>query len=142
MNRASLVKEWFEFAASDLRVASHMFDNMHPKPLEIICYHCQQCVEKTLKGYLIDHDMDPPYIHDLEKLCLMCVEYDPSFEAFMEQCRDLTEYAASSRYPSKEEFEESNAVTALRDAKEIYAFCASLIPELRQEPEQNPQQSM
>ena len=136
MNKADLVKEWFDFSSDDLRVAAHMFDGMHPKPVEIICYHCQQCVEKALKGYLINHDVEPPYIHDLEKLCLMCMEYDSAFEAFTGQCRDMTGYVASARYPSKEEFEENNAVSALKEAKRIYEFCTALIPELRQEQEQ------
>ena len=130
MTKTDLVREWLEYASNDLRVASHMFENMHPKPLEIVCYHCQQCVEKALKGYLIDHDVEPPYIHDLEKLCLMCMEYDTSFESFLKQCRDMTEYAASSRYPSNEEFEEINAVLALKEAKLIYESCIALISTL------------
>ncbi|WP_282433370.1 HEPN domain-containing protein [Desulfosporosinus sp. FKA] len=30
--------------------------NMHPAPLEIICYHCQQSAEKYLKGYIALND--------------------------------------------------------------------------------------
>ena len=63
MNKADLVREWFEYAANDLRAAAHMFENMHPKPLEIVCYHCQQCVEKALKGYLINHLDKPMFKH-------------------------------------------------------------------------------
>jgi len=39
---SDLVSEWLEIASNDLTVAHHLFDTMHPKPLEIICYHCQQ----------------------------------------------------------------------------------------------------
>jgi len=142
MNKADLVREWFEIASVDLRAAAHLYETMHPKPFEIICYHCQQAVEKVLKGFLTDCDIEPPRIHDLEQLCKMCVRHDTSFEAFMEQCRDLTEYAASARYPSKDEIEESNAVFALKEAERIYTFCAALVPALQEEPAQDPQQSI
>ena len=32
------VKQWIDYAAQDLGVARHLFENYHPKPLEIICY--------------------------------------------------------------------------------------------------------
>jgi HEPN domain-containing protein len=28
---------------------------MHPTPVEVICYHCQQSAEKYLKGYIVLH---------------------------------------------------------------------------------------
>ena len=146
MNKLDLVREWFEFAANDLRVAKHLSENMYPKPIEIVCYHCQQAVEKALKGYLIDNDVEPPYIHDLDKLCLMCIEYDSSFDAIQAACEKLNEYITAGRYPSTDEIVETDAVYALKEADKVYTFCADLIPELRQEPEQeqaqNPQQSM
>ncbi|WP_243103766.1 MULTISPECIES: HEPN domain-containing protein [unclassified Dehalobacter] len=27
-----------------------MFETIHPKPLETVCYHCQQAAEKALSG--------------------------------------------------------------------------------------------
>ena len=60
MNKLDLVKEWFDIAADDMRSAVFLFDNLRPKPIEIICYHCQQAVEKAMKGYLINHDIEPP----------------------------------------------------------------------------------
>jgi HEPN domain-containing protein len=118
-----LVKEWFEYALNDYRVAAYMFDTMHKKPLEIICYHCQQSVEKALKSYLINHDVEPPYIHDLDKLRLMCAEYDSSFETLIEPCKKLTSYITAGRYPSQVEIEEDDAVFALKEAERIYTFC-------------------
>ncbi|EEG47745.1 hypothetical protein RUMHYD_03392 [Blautia hydrogenotrophica DSM 10507] len=32
-------------------------EHMYPKPLEIICYHCQQSIEKLLKGLLISKNV-------------------------------------------------------------------------------------
>ena len=41
------ILDWFIFADTDLALANHAL-LMHPQPLEAICYHCQQSVEKYL----------------------------------------------------------------------------------------------
>jgi len=133
MSGTDLVKEWFDIASIDLQVAAHLFDTMHPKPLEIICYHCQQAAEKALKGFLTDRGIEPPYIHDLEQLRLMCKEYDSSFSdaAIQKASLQLSEYAVSTRYPDRPEIEEHDVAAALEEADRIYAFCANLIPALK-----------
>ena len=50
MKNENLVKNWLEFADMDASLAEFSFANMHPKPLELICYHCQQAAEKALAG--------------------------------------------------------------------------------------------
>ena len=45
--------EWLSFAETDLGVARHLYESYHPKPLEIICYHCQQSAEKAIKAVII-----------------------------------------------------------------------------------------
>jgi HEPN domain-containing protein len=95
-----------------------------------------------LKAYLIDCEIEPPRIHDLEKLCQICAEQDPAFETIKDICGGLTDYSASARYPDHPEIEETDAAFALKEADRLYAFCAALAPALRQEPAQNPEQSM
>jgi len=68
-----LVKEWYRFAMMDFSAATHLNNTMCPKPLEIICYHCQQSAEKFLKGFLISNSIEPPKTHDLQELCEMCL---------------------------------------------------------------------
>lgn len=136
MSRVELVSEWFEIASTDLNTAKHLFETMRPRPLEIICYHCQQAAEKALKGFLIDQEAEPPRIHDLGKLCALCAEYDPDFTLLLDACQELTDYATAARYPSRVEIEEQDAVSALDHAEKIYTFSFDLIPALR--PEQGP----
>ena len=45
MNNKDIAKEWFDLATKDFECAKFLL-NMKPVPFEIICYHCQQCVEK------------------------------------------------------------------------------------------------
>ena len=70
MNKVDLVKRWFELALSDLRSAKFL-KNMWPKPLEVICFHCQQSVEKALKGFLAYQDSEPPLAHELHPLAIL-----------------------------------------------------------------------
>jgi HEPN domain-containing protein len=44
-----------------------MFYNIHPKQTEISVFHCQQCAQKALKGFLISHDALYPSMP--EKAC-------------------------------------------------------------------------
>ena len=127
MSRADLVREWLEYAFADLRTAKHLFETLHPRPLEIVCYHCQQTAEKALKGFLINQDFEPPRTHDLEMLYQLCAKLDQSFETIRLACQSLTNYATSTRYPSNVEIEESNATLALKQAESIYNLCSNLV---------------
>ena len=51
MNNREIANEWFSYEENDLNSAKFLL-NMYPKPLEIICNHCQQSAEKYLKGFL------------------------------------------------------------------------------------------
>ena len=59
-----IVSNWFRFADMDLDTAE-VLQSIRPNHFEIICFHCQQAVEKYLKGYLIFSGVEkPPKIHD------------------------------------------------------------------------------
>jgi HEPN domain-containing protein len=45
----------------------------------IICFHCQQAVEKYLKGFLILYDVESERTHDLNLLCGLCKGIDAAF---------------------------------------------------------------
>jgi hypothetical protein len=74
----------------DLTAAGTPDEYARPKPLEIICYHAQQCAEKMLKGFLVANSVDPPKKHDLPLLCDMCIETDGRFSELSDICDFLT----------------------------------------------------
>ena len=45
-NNNELWIDWYRFGDMDLNAAEILRDYSPQKPLEIICYHCQQCAEK------------------------------------------------------------------------------------------------
>jgi len=47
-----------------MAVADHLAATMRPVPTEAIVFHCQQAVEKYLKGVLVILGEEPPYIQE------------------------------------------------------------------------------
>lgn len=122
MDNNDIAKEWLVFAKKELDTAIHLFNTMYPKPIEIICFHCQQAAEKALKGYLVAHKTIPPRIHDLLILCGLCVQEDDNFNNIIEDCSVINMYGVQPRYPFTIEITEDDAEKATQIAKRIYSF--------------------
>jgi len=127
MSDEVLVGEWLQIANDDLDAAQYLFERQYRKPLEIICYHCQQSAEKSLKAYLCGNGMEIPRTHELELLCRLCENINPAFSDFYDACENLEVYATQTRYPNRIELEEHNAKQALVQAESIYNFVIQLL---------------
>lgn len=112
---------WFEHAENDFEVAKILSLQLKPK-YEIICYHCQQCAEKILKGYIALNNGRLQKTHDLVVLCETCAIYNSDFEKIIEHCSDLTIYASEVRYPNILEIEHHHMQNAINDASKIKNF--------------------
>ena len=77
MEHKETVKQWIELADKDLALAEHTAKTMWPIPFELVCFHCQQSIEKYLKAFLVSKGQDPPYVHDLVKLVTLCETENP-----------------------------------------------------------------
>ena len=130
MNESNIVSEWLEIAYDDYDTAQYLYDNKYNKPLEIICYHCQQSAEKSLKAYLCSRGIEVPKTHEVGLLCHRCAEFNDSFSEFFEDCDEIEIYATLTRYPSRIDIEDSHAQKALQQAQSIYTFVSELIQQL------------
>jgi len=130
MDRKAELQQWKEIADSDLNLAIFSSQNMWPAPHAIICFHCQQAVEKYLKWFLVLHNIEPPKVHDLSEIKKLCEKIEPQFSAISEKCSILTGYAVQARYPNEMRVEKQDMDKALEYAKEIREFIRSLFPEL------------
>ncbi len=130
MDELEQAREWQRFAEMDLNSATHL-SSMHPIPVEVICYHCQQSAEKSLKGYLILKGILPPRIHDLDELRKMCLKHSAEFEEIADTCSDLTAYGVQSRYPHGPVLEEIDMKKSLNSARTVRNFILALAPELK-----------
>lgn len=107
---------WLGKADSDLRTARAALD-LDPPEVEAAAFHCQQVVEKCLKGLLAAHDIDPPRLHDVALLLEMCTEQGHDLSEFQDTILDFNPYAVLFRYPTEETAPEEDEVeTALREA--------------------------
>ena len=127
MTALDLANEWLRYAQSDLKTASHMFENVYPKETEIACYHSQQCAEKSLKAYLISKDISPPYTHDLVELNHLCTTQESGFSTMQPCCVSLNPYGVHVRYPNELAVDNTITKHAIENAKKLFAFCDSLI---------------
>ena len=123
-----LLLDWIRHATNDLIVARHSFDDLYPKQTEIAVYLCQQCAEKALKAFLVFNDIDPPKIHNLNKLCELCKNIDSGFSQIEIICARLNPFSSASRYPNELAADEPVAQTAIADAQKVYDFCVAKIP--------------
>lgn len=77
--RVANTRAWFLKAIKDLR-ATNVDLIATPPLLEDATFHCQQAVEKALKGFLTWHDHPFRKTHDLAEVGNQCVEIDPTLE--------------------------------------------------------------
>ena len=115
---------WLKYAEMDLESAQFLM-GMIPKPIEIICYHCEQSAEKLLKGVLAYNNIDPPKTHDLVLLYNRCMEIDNEFQKLINICLELTPYATQIRYPSNIEVNDNDANYAVKLCLEMNNFVTS-----------------
>lgn len=121
-------KQWLTFARTDYMVAKHLDETYYPKPLEIICYHCQQSAEKAIKAIIVElcKQESVPKKHDLSFL-LECINASVEVpERYMDYADTLTPYGVAVRYPNELYIEEHNALTALRYAEEILQWAENV----------------
>ena len=128
MDKNELVAEWFRYANMDLNLAKHAFKTMHPIPLEIICYHCQQAAEKYLKGVIIFFEDEPEKTHDLLRLMEVLEKYTKMPIDFFELLNNLTQFAAKARYPQLIlELDEDITKRAIAQAEQVKIWAETII---------------
>ena len=95
------IKEWLDLAEMDFGVAKHLFETYHPKPLEIICFHCQQAAEKAIKAVIVSYGEQGgmPKLHDLSFLLGQVRNMTDIDEKYFDYADTLTPYGVSLRYP-------------------------------------------
>jgi HEPN domain-containing protein len=92
------VNKWFIIAESDLVTARKLISE---KILNaVVCYHCQQAVEKLLKAFLVSKNKEFEKTHNVSKLIDLCAEIDKEFLELVEKgVHKLSIYATELRYP-------------------------------------------
>lgn len=64
----AVIREWIAKAEGDLLAAAHTLKLGQRCPIDVVCFHSQQCAEKYLKALLVLRRIEFPKTHDLEAL--------------------------------------------------------------------------
>src|SRR5262249_5663210 len=115
-------QDWLLRAKRDLQAAKQMLAGSEPLP-DATVYHTQQAGEKSLKGFLVAHDVTYPFTHDLERILDLCETVDPDLARFRYAAQVLSPYASRFRYPGGPlEPPMAEAEEALRLAESIVEY--------------------
>ncbi len=91
--------EWVAKAEGDFHSAQREYRARKNPNYDAACFHAQQCVEKYLKAYMVEHEVQFPKTHDLAYLTLLLETVDATLLTYLDAMRQLTDYAVEFRYP-------------------------------------------
>jgi HEPN domain-containing protein len=119
-------KEWIDYSLADLEAARFLF-GMRPARLEIICYHCQQSAEKSMKAIIADFDHIIPRTHNLVDLTKVVSELSELPDFVKTDLRSLNGFDSRFRYPRHPELVESVAREALAAAERVLSAVKTIL---------------
>ncbi len=104
MVRSKIVEQWLTKANRDLRFAKAAL-TLDEKFYDEIVFHCQQSVEKSIKGFLAKNKQPFSKTHDIGELLTSVAKVDLELTSLLSGAKILTKYAVAIRYPDIEENE-------------------------------------
>ena len=129
-------KVWMAFARTDFESAKYLMGApFHPRPLNVICYHCQQAAEKAVKALIVYFGSQGgmPKVHDISFLLNQIknvvketknIEIEPEL---LMTANFLSKYGVAPRYPNEIEVDEAQVKKALADSEKILKWADDVI---------------
>ena len=136
LDREEEYREWLAFAQTDYDCAKYLNEApLYPKPLNIICYHCQQAAEKAVKGLIVYFGSQGgmPKVHDISFLLNQIkhiVQEEKGIEvshSLLLTANALSKYGVAPRYPNEIDVNDAQAGKALKDAETIMTWVKDAI---------------
>lgn len=90
--------DWFEKASQDLRGAEILM--AHEGGNDLVAFHCQQAMEKTLKGWLLKNTGELLEGHSLVFLCRKAISSGAPLKNSLRDCAYVNQFYIETRYPS------------------------------------------
>lgn len=119
--------DWLYYAAIDLRVAKMLIDDQ--RCYNTIAFHCQQAIEKGLKGYLLWKRNRLYDGHNLPWLCKQAMQEDQSFKKWLPASVQITRYYIEARYPADFllQLDQKTAAEVTADTADILSLINGLV---------------
>jgi len=120
----AVLREWLAKADNDLMTATHTLTLGKEAPTDTVCFHAQQCVEKSIKALLVFRGTPFPKTHEIPVLrALLPPKFRPKLAKKVQE--RLTEYATVLRYPG------SGPAPSLTEARQAVAIARQVRREVR-----------
>ena len=124
-NEVDLARGWLVKAASDISAARRVVDG--DGPYDTACFHAQQAIEKTLKGFLALQKQIIPRTHDLDELQVACLALAPLPGLAELDLIEATDYVVLVRYDLDFWPEQEAATDALLLAEKVFGIVADVL---------------
>jgi HEPN domain-containing protein len=126
MKSADYARDLLRLAEYDFKTAEIGLE--HGAPLNTVCFHLQQTVEKLLKAVIVTPNLEYPLTHDLENLLDLAAKECPELTGFRKALAGFATYAVEIRYdpslyPSPEETQ-----AAMQTTKRIREVVRAWLP--------------
>lgn len=127
--RRDRVSQWVEKAENDLRNAEHTLELEERCPLDTVCFHAHQCVEKCLKALLLHREAAFPRTHDLVILSNLAAK-KAGLALPDGAVQRLNRYSIEARHPGDwPPITRKEAQRAVAFAQDIRARVRALLPD-------------
>jgi HEPN domain-containing protein len=114
---------WVFFAEKDMLTAKTIID--YAELTGEVAFHCQQAIEKYLKGYLVEHGKEIRKIHDLVKLYSQ-VKGIKDWNLDETLLRDISTIYVETRYPGNIGIKPDGALPSTEDALRYLEFAKKI----------------
>jgi HEPN domain-containing protein len=113
--------DWYAKARTDF--SSAMILSEHDGDNAVIAFHCQQAVEKALKGFILKEAESLSEAHSLIYLCKKASKIEPKLYGFLKDCAYLNQFYIETRYPADDpmEIEDTEIEECMSIARSILA---------------------
>jgi len=116
-------KDWYQKAQADLQSAKILFK--YEGDCSIVAFHCQQAIEKAMKGYILRHRGDLIAGHSLIYLCKEASLIKTTIIQYLKDCSFVNQFYIETRYPADIPLELSKD-----EARECISIAETILNEL------------
>lgn len=136
MDQENEYKAWLVYSKMDYNCAVYLNEApMYPRPLNIICYHCQQAAEKAAKALIVyygspggmakKHSVEFQF-NQIKNILKQDKGIDVP-EEIITKSAEISMFASEPRYPNELMVDEQDVNRALRDSKMIMDWVIEVI---------------
>lgn len=90
--------DWLDRAGEDM-ISANILSN-DDRLFNSAAFHCQQAIEKALKGYILLKSGELVDGHNLTWLCKRAMRYDKEFTKWLDESTSLNRCYIETRYPN------------------------------------------